>query len=309
MSQDVQPATPVRSRRAVTTWSVIAILSVTALGFSRWLIQTPHDDSERIDFLQRFKGGSLVIAGGGVLPPEIRSRFLDLAGGPQQAILVVIPAFNATEIQANSLQETWRKLGVKSVQILHTGTRDEANRESFARQLDQATGVWLSGGEQSWLSDHYAGTLVEDKLKAVIGRGGVVGGSSAGAAAMTKVMIQQGLEDAVEGVGFDLFPGAVIDQHFLRRSRLNRLIGLMESHPDLMAFGIDEGTALVVQLQKGYVGVIGSSYVLAFIPKTEAGESRVEALKHRDHVEIAGLKSGRVRINSPVELDAALGDE
>ena len=83
----------------------------------------------------------------------------------------------------------------------------------------------------------------------------------------------------------------------------------MESHPDLLAFGIDEGTALVVQIPKGRLGVIGSSYVLAYVPKTETGEPRFEALKHRDQIDLAGLKSGRTRVSSPSDLDASLSDE
>jgi cyanophycinase len=290
----------------VVGWTMFSILSLTAVAFSHWLTHPAEDDSQRSEFLQRFQGGSLVIAGGGPLPPEIRQRFLDLAGGAEQARLVIIPAFDATEPQQASLLDSWKKLGVQSLVVLHTTSRHDADQPPFASPLDQATGVWLSGGDQAWLSSRYAGTLVELKLNAVVTRGGVVGGSSAGAAAMTKVMIEQGLEEATEGVGFDLFPGAVIDQHFLRRSRVNRLIGLMESHPDLMAFGIDEGTALVVQVKKGYVGVIGSSYVFAYIPESETGERRFEVMKHRDHIDLKGLRSGRVRVSSPAELDACL---
>jgi cyanophycinase len=278
------------------------------VAFSQWLTQNPPDDSERSSFVAQFGGGSLVIAGGGPLPPEVRLRFLDLAGGPQTGRLVVIPAFDATPGQLESLQETWHKLDVQTVEVLHTRSRAEADLASFTAPLDQATGVWLSGGTQAWLSEHYAGTLVEDKLQELIQRGGVVGGSSAGAAAMTKVMIEQGLEDAVEGVGFGLLPGAVIDQHFLRRSRVNRLLGLMQAHPDLMAFGIDEGTALVVQVPKGRLGVIGASYVLAYVPKTDQGQPRFEVLKHRDHINLTELKSGKGRVNSPSELEAALSE-
>jgi hypothetical protein len=83
----------------------------------------------------------------------------------------------------------------------------------------------------------------------------------------------------------------------------------MESHPDLVAFGIDEGTALVVQVSRGRLGVIGASYVFAYVPRTDLGERRFEVLKHRDHIDVAGLKSGRVRVSSPSELDASLSDE
>jgi cyanophycinase-like exopeptidase len=76
----------------------------------------------------------------------------------------------------------------------------------------------------------------------------------------------------------------------------------MESHPDLTAFGIDEGTALVVQVPKGRLGVIGASYVLAYIPKANSGDSRFEILKHGDQIDLEGLKSG-VRISSPADLN------
>jgi cyanophycinase len=283
-------------------WTVVAFGSLAAVGLSHWLNHIPPDDSERADFITRYKGGSLVIAGGGALPPEVRQCFLDLAGGADRTRLVIIPAFDATQPQQDSLRDFWQRLGVQSVQILHTNSRDQANQASFSDPLDHATAVWLSGGIQAWLSEKYAGTLVEDRLRAVIDRGGVIGGSSAGAAAMTKVMIQQGQEEAVEGTGFDLLQGAVIDQHFLRRSRINRLLGLMESHPDLTAFGIDEGTALVVQVPKGRLGVIGASYVLAYLPKANSGDSRFEILKHGDQIDLVGLRSG-VRVSSPVDFN------
>ena len=83
----------------------------------------------------------------------------------------------------------------------------------------------------------------------------------------------------------------------------------MESHPDRIAFGIDEGTALVVQVPRGRLGVIGSSYVLSYVPKTESGEQRFEILKRLDQIDFAGLKSGRTRVSSRSDLDAALSDE
>jgi cyanophycinase len=310
MSADApESAKPKPRRRRRIVWGSTIGLLLFALGAGLWICQPPHDESERVDFLNRFQGGSLMIAGGGRLPIEIRQRFLDLAGGSRRAKIVVIPAYDPNATQSAGLLDVWQSLGVESVRILHSTSRDESNRAEFVRPLEEATGVWLSGGQQSWLSQHYVGTLVEDKLRAVVDRGGAVGGSSAGAAAMTRVMIEQGVEEATEGVGFDLFHDAVIDQHFLRRSRLNRLIGLMESHPHLTAFGIDEGTALVVQVSKGRLGVIGSSYVLAYVPETEAGTPRFETLKHGDQIDLAGLKSGRVKVSSPADLDAALADE
>lgn len=297
------------SRRSLFRWIGIALLSLAALAFSHWLTRPPADRSAETDFLRRFEGGTLVIAGGGPLPPEIRQRFLDFAGGPQHARIVVIPAYDADAKQVAAVNESWRALGATSVRVLQAASREEADLAAFAQPLDEATGVWLSGGQQARLSERYAGTLVEQKLQAVLDRGGVVGGSSAGAAAMTKVMIEQGSDEAIESRGFDLFRDAIIDQHFLRRNRLNRMIGLLNAHPDRVAFGIDEGTALVVQVHKGRLGVIGSSYVLACVPATEAGLRRFEIMKHGDHIDLAGLKSGLMRVSSPADLDSVLSDE
>lgn len=296
-------------RPRIVAWTLIGLFGFSALAFSHWLTQSPRDNSDEADFVRRFQGGTLVIAGGGRLPPEIRQRFLDFAGGPRRARLVVIPSYDATDKQSEALCQVWRAMGVEAVRVLHTTSRDRAQQAEFVKPIDEATGVWLSGGSQDWLSQHYAGTLVEDKLRELVDRGGVVGGSSAGAAAMSRVMIEQGLEDAVEGTGLDLFRGAVIDQHFFRRSRMNRLMGLMTSHPELVAFGIDEGTALVVQVPRGRLGVIGATYVLAYVPRCDTGEPRLETLKHGDFIDLAGLKSGRMRISSGSDLDAALRDE
>lgn len=300
---------PPRSKRLLVRWTGIGVLFLAALCFCHWLNQAPADHSADTDFLRRFEGGTLVIAGGGRLPPEIRQRFLAFAGGPQRAQIVIIPAYEADASQIASIHETWRELGLKSVHVLQASSRDEANLTEFGQPLEKATGVWLSGGQQALLSERYAGTLVEERLQAVLDRGGVVGGSSAGAAAMTKVMIEQGSDAAIESRGFDLFREAIIDQHFLRRNRLNRLIGLLEAHPNRIAFGIDEGTALVVQIPKGRLGVIGSSYVLACVPGTDIGTRRFEIMKHGDHIDLAGLKSGQVRVSSPADLDSILSDE
>ncbi len=79
---------------------------------------------------------------------------------------------------------------------------------------------------------------------------------------MTKMMIKQGVETAELGSGLDLLPDAIVDQHFLRRNRLNRLVGVLELHPELIGFGIDESTALVVQMTHGHLCVPGESYVV-----------------------------------------------
>ncbi|MBX6313814.1 MAG: cyanophycinase [Isosphaeraceae bacterium] len=256
-------------------------------------------------------GGALVICGGGRVPEEATRRFLQLAGG-RKARIVVIPTAHADadgpDVDADYLAP-FRKRGVASVRLLHTRSRAQADDLDFARPLAEATGVWIGGGEQHVLSEIYAGTEVERQLKALLDRGGVIGGNSAGAAIMTRVMIANGHRGTVtEGRGFDLLPNAIIDQHFLRRNRFDRLLHILARHPELVGFGIDEDTALVVQGGRR-LSVIGNSYVVACLPGNGAFPARTEFLKSGDQADLTLLTSSEAVISSVLDLDEVLEAE
>ena len=209
--------------------------------------------------------GALVICGGGELPEAITKRFLELAGG-DEARIVLIPTASgqadetiADHEAVGRLTERWKKLGAKDVQVLHTTEKNIANDEVFVAPLKKATGVWFGGGQQSRIADAYLGTRVEREIAAVLTRGGVVGGTSAGAAIQSKMMIAGGAKEPQMATGFDLLPGAIIDQHFLARKRRDRLIAALTANPGLVGFGIDEGTALVVKGRQ--LQVLGDSTV------------------------------------------------
>src|SRR4051812_34337157 len=165
--------------------------------------------------------GSLVIAGGGSIPDDVRQRFLDLAGG-KKARLVVIPT--ASELAHTSgvfkAFDYWKPQPAASVRLLHTVDRAKADSADFIKPLTEATGVWLGGGDQSRLIAAYRGTAVERELRHLLDRGGVVGGTSAGAAAMSALMILSGNPEAKVGDGLGLVEDLVIDQHFQNRNRL-----------------------------------------------------------------------------------------
>jgi cyanophycinase len=236
-------------------------------------------------------GGTLVIGGGGRLPDEVYGRFIELAGGKAAKIVLIPTARSPAYDGVNPAKEleSWKILGVASVRMLHTRSRATADDPGFAALLADATGVWIGGGWQTRLSETYANTEVERQLGALLDRGGVIGGSSAGAAIMTRVMIAGGRLDPIEGQGFDLLPGAIVDQHFLKRNRVGRLTRLLERHPDLVGFGIDEGTALVVDLRARRVGVVGDSSVVACLPASEGRPARLEVLKPGDRTDLASL--------------------
>ena len=208
---------------------------------------------------------------------------MELAGGPS-ARIVLIPTADSDEGLRNPTEyvKLWRSRGATSVQWLHTRSRAEANNPEFLKPLAEATGVWIGGGNQSRLAESYVDTAVELQLKALLERGGVIGGTSAGASIMSRVMITGGRTEATKGRGFDLLPGSIIDQHFLKRNRLGRLLGLLAEHPGLIGFGIDEGTALV--LRGDQLSVVGNSYVVACMPSSPDRSSRLEILKPGDQI-------------------------
>lgn len=193
--------------------------------------------------------GSLVIVGGGKMPAAARDEFIAKAGGAEKAKLVVIPtaSTSADDVKEHAgYLEQWKTGKVADVKLLHTRDAKTANSDEFVKPLTDATGIWFSGGDQSKLTKAYAGTKVLEVIQKRYADGAVVGGTSAGAAVMSKVMITGGTDEATTADGFGLLPGAVVDQHFTQRKREKRLAGVLAKHPKLLGIGIDEGTAVVV---------------------------------------------------------------
>lgn len=196
--------------------------------------------------------GSLVIAGGGELSQEIHDRFITLAGG-DSARIVVFPTANAdADLPDQNVDMYWPwKDRTVAATMLHTRSRIQANLSDFVRPLTQATGIWFAGGKQHRIADAYIGTLVEQELKNILQRGGVIGGTSAGAAVMSSIMIASGNPIPILRQGFNLLDPlinhpCIIDQHFDMRNRLARLFHALKSHPDHIGIGIGEGAALIV---------------------------------------------------------------
>lgn len=241
-------------------------------------------------------GGSLVIAGGSGLPGEIFERFRALAGDPDQSVhVVVVPTASDRadrEDWAETLVERWTDRGFETVTVLHTRSREEAHSTEFIAPLREADAVWFGGGRQSRLADTYLDTAFERALYELFERGGVIGGSSAGAAIMSRTMIAGGREEARVATGFDLLEGCVLDQHFSERNRQGRLRGVIEAHPALVGVGIDESTALVVRQRRGAtVGeVIGEGKVHIYTrpqpEPEEEGELRETALPAGERIEL-----------------------
>ena len=216
-------------------------------------------------------GGTLVIAGGGVRDEAIFKRFIDLAGG-KDAPIVVIPTAGG----GNDYDQYWgglrpfKELGATNLTVLHTYDPKVANTDEFAKPLKTARGVWFSGGRQWRLADSYLNTKVHEELHALLKRGGVIGGSSAGATIQGSYLARGDtrnntimMGDHTEGLAF--LRDAAIDQHVLKRNRQFDLIEVIEKHPHLLGIGLDEDTAIVVRGDR--FEIIGQSYVAIYDSK------------------------------------------
>ncbi len=241
--------------------------------------------------------GALVIHGGGTLPDDVIKHFLQLAGG-QKAKLIVIPTASASaDKNHDALKTTWQKRGFGSVTILHTHSRKTADSDDFIKPLTQATAVWFGGGLQSRLAKAYVGTAVERQLHALLKRGGVIGGTSAGAAIMSRVMIRGGKLKPEIGKGLGLIPNAIIDQHFTQRKRQGRLIDAVAQHPGLVGYGIDERTSLVVRGRGIYV--LGESKVSVYLGKSKNRPLRLITLSKNSRADLVALSRAAIERTKP----------
>lgn len=199
------------------------------------------------------KNGSLVIVGGGGMPAGLMEEMVGLAGGPK-ARMVYVPCSESDEVSSSQrIVEIWEKMGVESATFIHTKDREKANSdEAFLAPLRNATGIWFGGGRQWNLADSYFGTEAHRLMKQVLDRGGVIGGSSAGASIQARYMCRANpvanfdiMAPGYErGLGF--ISGVAIDQHFSQRRRQRDMTSLVNRYPQLLGIGIDEATAIVV---------------------------------------------------------------
>src|SRR5262249_54132559 len=170
--------------------------------------------------------GTLMICGGGTHVEDLFGpKFVELAGGKNAHIVVVTTASEtADSADVDSRVEFLSRLRPAELTILHTRSREIADDPKFSEPLATATGVWFIGGRQHQVTEAYLGTQTEKALKGVLRRGGVLAGTSAGAAIMSPVMILGGFPEAQIGPGFGFLPGTIVDQHFLKRKRKDRLL-------------------------------------------------------------------------------------
>ena len=213
------------------------------------------------------ENGSLLLVGGGVTP-EIGRQFIALAGGVEVPMVVIPTAGGAAEYsQQTPVSQLLRQLGAKQVEVVHTNDRELASSLDFVQPLVTAKGVFFEGGRQWRLVDAYQGTRTEQMFWQVLERGGVIGGSSAGATIQGSFLArgdtrhnQIMVGDHQQGFGF--LKNVTVDQHTLARNRHYDMFQILQERPELLGLSIDEMTGIVVAGDQ--FEVIGESYVLVY---------------------------------------------
>jgi cyanophycinase len=206
--------------------------------------------------------GTLVIVGGGSTDgTTIMEKFIELAGGVDKKFIIVPTAGgNMQDGKPRVYQEEqtiagWLKRGVKNVKMLHTHDPKVANTEAFVKDLREANAVWFNGGRQWNIVDSYAGTLTYKEFHKVLERGGVIGGSSAGATIQGHYLVRGDTsgpnvmmtEEPNHQHAFGFLRKSAIDQHINARNRWDDLTKVIEKYPELLGIGLSEGTAIVVK--------------------------------------------------------------
>lgn len=205
----------------------------------------------------------------------ILSRFASLAGGADGHIVVVSTASSLGDRATSIYRDLFRGLGIGEVTGLRPEEREQADDPAGVEAIRTATGVFLTGGNQSRLTQVVAGTKLADALFLARDRGVVVAGTSAGASALASHMVAYGRPGATPknrmvhlSAGLGLLQEIVIDQHFEQRGRVGRLLALVAQSPSLLGVGIDEDTCAIVHadrtmqvIGRGAVTIVDGAHV------------------------------------------------
>jgi len=209
------------------------------------------------------KGTLVIIGGGNAEGTGIMERFIQLGGGAEDGKFVIVPTAGGNKNRDGSIKAYneeqvvagWKRRGVKNVKMLHTADPKVADTEDFVKPLLDATAVWFDGGRQWNIVDSYAGTRTQAEFTRVLERGGVIGGSSAGATIQGDYLVRGDTSgpdvmmtaEKNHQHGFAYLKHSAIDQHINTRLRWDDLIQVVKKYPDLLGIGLSEGTAIIVK--------------------------------------------------------------
>ncbi len=243
------------------------------------------------------QAGPLVIIGGAEDrqgPCSILAEFVRLSGGPKARLVVLTVASEHPREAGAEYLAVFQRLGAKDVQVVDVREREQAVAPELVTALEQATGVFFTGGNQLRITNLLGGTPADQVLHRRHEEGVILAGTSAGAAMMSGTMIVQGHSEPTPrvgivriGPGMEFMHGTIIDQHFGQRGRSGRLLTALAQFPHQLGIGIDEDTALIVQGEE--FTVIGSGAVSVFDAGAATYNDVLER-QERQHVAICDVR-------------------
>jgi cyanophycinase len=235
------------------------------------------------------RAGHLLIIGGAedkLRQKQILARFFSLAGGNEARVAIVSTASSLGDEATELYRQLFYQMGIPDVRGLRPLTREDANDTRLVELVSDATGIFMTGGNQLRLSSVIGGTALGRAIVERHRRGVVVAGTSAGASGMSSHMVAFGTSGATPkqrmtqmSAGLGLLPEVVIDQHFEQRNRIGRLLALIAQSPSLLGIGIDEDTAAVVSPRR-VLEVIGKGSVTILDPARIVTDA-YEVKRHR----------------------------
>lgn len=242
--------------------------------------------------------GPLLLIGGAedkVGSRAVLRRFVELAGGIRARIVVIAAASSFEDLVGRRYISLFTDLGAASVELLQARDRIEARHPLPAEQIANATGLFITGGDQLKLTALLGGTPLAEAVRRCHRDGGVVAGTSAGASVAPEHMLAYGgsgisprkaLMQFAPGLG--LVSGLVVDQHFGARNRAGRLMTAVAHNPDLLGIGLDEDTAIEID-HHGHLQVLGRGSVMV-VDGAEVGYTDIHRVAEHAPIALFGLR-------------------
>lgn len=212
----------------------------------------------------------LILIGGGDRTKDVLTKLAEWTGDEKSKILVITWASGVPGESFEAFKSDFEKISKITLENAPLRPLDGAAKVKFLQQLKEASGVFFTGGDQNRVMEVLQDESLLKALREKYKSGTVFAGTSAGTAIMSPLMITgEGDFTAIDGAkvetknGIGLLPDVIVDQHFIKRQRYNRLIGLIIKNPQLLGIGIDEDTAFAVRDNR-FAEVLGNSGVMIF---------------------------------------------
>ena len=222
--------------------------------------------------------GKLIIIGGGTIPDSLFTFFANYIGGKDQPI-VYIPTATDDEafIQKKEHLIKFTSRGFTNLYTIHTRNKKEADDPKNIALMRSAKGLFFGGGDQDLIAAAYGATQLYDEFIALLNRGGVIMGTSAGATIMGSLLVGGDARNDLTKINsfkpaFSFMTNTAIDQHVLARNRQFDLIPVIQQYPNTLGVGLDESTAMIVEA--GKFKIWGLSYAMIYDPKDWAAQKK-----------------------------------